>query len=57
VDYFDVGSELVPMLYGKPKHDDALLVAMLLQTSIPALRRGGMRDRHLNRSLLPPLPS
>lgn len=41
VDYFDVGSELVPMLYAKPKHDDALLVAMLLQTSIPALRRGG----------------
>jgi hypothetical protein len=45
VDYFDVGTELVPLLYSKPKHDDALLVAMLLQTSIPALRRGGTRPR------------
>lgn len=41
IDYFDVGTELAPLLYATYKHDDALLITMLLQTSIPALRRGG----------------
>lgn len=31
IDYFDVGTELVGIIYTKAHHDDALLAAMLLQ--------------------------
>lgn len=41
LDYFDIGTELVGLLYRKSVHDDALLTAMLLQTPLPTLRKRG----------------